>query len=303
MIFPKKMLRTACLTVALTALCTVAASAACVGVGNVNAGGLRLREEVGTGAVILDLAAEGDNVVVLEDVGEGWYRVDYKSVEGYMSGEFLDIQAVADVDIGKGLVQTEGPTLNVRSGPSMDSDVVVVLYDKTIVDIKGVNNGWYQICTNNGTEGYVSSEYMVTCKDSGGARGDGTVAAVPTGVGQQAANYAMQFLGRPYVYGGNGPNVFDCSGFTTYVYRQFGYTLNRTATGQLSNGVSVSKSELRPGDLVFFRYNTSKPVSHVGIYIGGGQFIHASTNEYVVRIDNLTYGHYANVYVYGRRIL
>ena len=105
------------------------------------------------------------------------------------------------------------------------------------------------------------------------------------------------------MYGGNGPNVFDCSGFTTYVYRQFGYTLNRTATGQLSNGVSVSKSELRPGDLVFFRYNTSKPVSHVGIYIGGGQFIHASTNEYVVRIDNLTYGHYANVYVYGRRIL
>ena len=105
-----------------------------------------------------------------------------------------------------------------------------------------------------------------------------------------------------YVYGGNGPNSFDCSGYTSYVYRHFGYTLNRTASGQLSNGTSVSKSELQPGDLVFFRYNTSKAASHVGIYIGGGQFIHASTNTYTVKIDNLTSGHYANVYVGARRI-
>ena len=116
------------------------------------------------------------------------------------------------------------------------------------------------------------------------------------------ATYAQQFLGVPYVYGGNGPNSFDCSGFTSYVYRHFGYTINRTASTQLSNGYAVSKSELLPGDLVFFRYNTSYPASHVGIYIGGGQFIHASTNNYKVRIDTLLSGHYSNVYLTARRI-
>ena len=83
----------------------------------------------------------------------------------------------------------------------------------------------------------------------------------------------------------------------------FGYTINRTASTQLSNGYKVSKSELAPGDLVFFRYQTSYPASHVGIYIGNGQFIHASTNGYRVRIDTLMSGHYCNVYLTARRIL
>ena len=127
--------------------------------------------------------------------------------------------------------------------------------------------------------------------------------ASSSSLGQQVVDYAKQYLGCPYVYGGNGPSSFDCSGYTSYVYRHFGYTLNRTASTQLSNGTSVSKSELQPGDLVFFKYNTSKAASHVGIYIGGGQFIHASTNTYTVKIDDLTRGHYANVYVGARRIL
>ncbi|MDD5937949.1 MAG: C40 family peptidase, partial [Clostridiales bacterium] len=80
------------------------------------------------------------------------------------------------------------------------------------------------------------------------------------------------------------------------------YTLNRTATGQLSNGTAVSKSELRPGDLVFFKSGGSKPVSHVGIYVGNGQFIHASTNTYSIRYDSLTSGYFSNTYVYARRI-
>ena len=110
----------------------------------------------------------------------------------------------------------------------------------------------------------------------------------------RAVEYAMQYLGVPYVWGGNGPNCFDCSGLTKYVYGHFGYTLNRTASAQLSNGVSVSRSELQPGDLVFFdNGKVSTPVSHVGIYIGGNQFIHASSpstgvivssmNDYVAR--------------------
>ena len=241
-------------------------------------------------------------MVVLEDTGDGWYKVDYNSVEGYMSGEYLDVATKADVTIGYGLVQSDGSILNVRSGPGTGYDKVASLSDGAVVSIVGIDSGWYKITTSGGLSGYVSSDYMVTCKDSAGSRGDGTAVAASSSLGQQVVDYAKQYLGTPYVYGGNGPNSFDCSGYTSYVYRHFGYTLNRTASGQLSNGTSVSKSELQPGDLVFFRYNTSKAASHVGIYIGGGQFIHASTNTYTVKIDTLTSGHYANVYVGARRI-
>lgn len=305
MIQPAKLLRTAVLTIALSALCVVGASAASVGVGTVNTDALRLRDSASTTATILGTASKGDTVVVLADAGNGWYKVDYKSVEGYMSGEYLDIAQTADVTIGYGLVQSDGATLNVRSGPGTTYAKVTTLNDNTVVNIVGIDNGWYKI-TTNGVTGYVSSDYMVTCKDSAGSRGDGTTAvavAASTSLGQQVVDYAKQYLGCPYVYGGNGPSCFDCSGFTSYVYRHFGYTLNRTASTQLSNGTSVSKSELQPGDLVFFRYNTSKAASHVGIYIGNGQFIHASTNTYTVKIDDLTSGHYASVYVGARRIL
>ena len=302
MITPAKLLRTALLTVAVSAVCVVTASAASVGVGTVNTDALRLREEATTDATILATAAKGDTVVVLEDTGSGWYKVDYQSVEGYMSGEYLDVAAKADVTIGYGLVQSDGSTLNVRSGPATTYDKVASLSDGAVVTIVGIDSGWYKITTSGGTTGYVSSDYMVTCKDSAGSRGDGTAVAASSGLGQQVADYGLQFLGTPYVYGGNGPSCFDCSGFTSYVYRHFGYTLNRTASTQLSNGVSVSKSELQPGDLVFFKYNTSKAASHVGIYIGNGQFVHASTNTYTVKTDTLTSGHYANVYVGARRI-
>ena len=290
MIQPAKLLRTALVTAVLSTVCVVSASAASVGVGTVNTDALRLRDEASTSATVLGTASKGDTVVVLEDAGNGWYKVDYKS------GEYLNVSAKADVTIGYGLVQSEGSTLNVRSGPGTSYGKVTSLNNGAVVNIVGIDNGWYKISTN-GVTGYVSSDYMVTCKDSAGSRGDGATAvatASSSSLGQQVVDYAKQYLGCPYVYGGNGPSSFD---------RHFGYTLNRTASTQLSNGTSVSKSELQPGDLVFFKYNTSKAASHVGIYIGGGQFIHASTNTYTVKIDDLTRGHYANVYVGARRIL
>ena len=158
----------------------------------------------------------------------------------------------------------------------------------------GCYEGWYKV-TYAGNTGYVSSDYITITTEP--------TTASSSALGEQVVALAKQYLGTPYVLGGNGPSSFDCSGFTKYIYAQFGYTLNRTATDQLQNGVSVSRSELQPGDLVFFKYNTSKPVSHVGIYIGGGEFIHASTNRYMVQIDQMNSGHYANVFVYARRIL
>jgi len=315
MSFLKKLVPTVILTVALSSLCIGAASATSIGVGTVTDGGLRLRAEASTDSTILDLAPEGAHVVVLEKTGDGWYKVDFDTTVGYMSSDYITVETKADVKIGYGKVQTEGSTLNVRSGPSTDCDRVAILDDETIVSIVGMDSGWFKIEYKDIT-GYVRSDYMVTCKESANSRsGDaGKSAPAPvqktsstpvasSPIGQQVVDYASQFLGVPYVYGANGPNSFDCSGFTKYVYAHFGYTLNRSASGQLSNGVAVSRDQLQPGDLVFF-YNgkVSTPVSHVGIYVGGGRFIHASTNDYAVEYNDLSSGYYSRVFVYARRI-
>ena len=111
---------------------------------------------------------------------------------------------------------------------------------------------------------------------------------------------AMQYMGVPYVYGGSSPSGFDCSGFVQYVYRQVGIDLPRTADIQFEVGVPVSKSELQAGDLVFFAGDYVN-VSHVGIYLRDGEFIHASTT-YGIAIDTLSRDYRRDHYVGARRI-
>ena len=280
---------------ALVALCATGASAAGLAVGTVNADGLRLRAEASTESDILATVNTGTQAVVLGETGDGWYQVVLEGVEGYMSGEYLDVAAQADADLGKGRVDCGGSSLNVRSGPDTSYDRLGSLSDGAVVDITGVDSGWYQI-SFQGSTGYVSSDYLSPCSSSTGS--------ASSALGQQIVDYAKQYLGVPYVWGGNGPNSFDCSGFTKYVYAHFGYSINRRASHQLQNGVSVDRSELQAGDLVFF-YNgkDSTPVSHVGIYIGDGDFIHASSNSYTVEISSLYAPNYDQKYVYARRII
>ena len=289
-----RLLRVALLGTVLTAMCTIGASAATLGAGTVTADALRLRSTPATEGEILATVSSGTSVVVLDEAEDGWYKVNYNSVEGYMSGEYLDVATKAETDLGYGKVDADGSTLNMRAGASTSFDSLCSIPSGTVLELEGVYEGWYKV-TYAGNTGYVSSDYITITTEP--------TTASSSALGEQIVALAKQYLGTPYVLGGNGPSSFDCSGFTKYIYAQFGYTLNRTATDQLQNGVSVSRSELQPGDLVFFKYNTSKPVSHVGIYIGGGEFIHASTNRYVVQIDQMNSGHYDNVYVYARRIL
>ena len=292
MIKPSHLLRAAVLGTVFTAMFTVAT----LGAGTVTADALRLRDTPAAEGEILATASGGTSVVVLEDTGNGWYKVNFNTVEGYMSSEYLTVSTTADAALGYGLVDTDGSSLNMRAAAGTSYDTVASIPGGTVLELEGVDNGWYKV-TYSGKTGYVSSDYITITTEP-----DATETA-SSDLGAQIVAYAEEYLGTPYVLGGNGPNQFDCSGFTKYVYSHFGYTLNRTATDQLQNGVSVSKDELQPGDLVFFKYRTSKPVSHVGIYIGNGEFIHASTNRYVVQIDQMESGHYANVYVYARRII
>lgn len=289
-----RLMRVALLGTVLTAMCTIGASAATLGAGTVTADALRLRSTPAAEGEILATVSSGTNVVVLDEAEDGWYKVNYNSVEGYMSGEYLDVTTKADTDLGYGKVDADGSTLNMRAGASTSFDSLCSIPSGTVLELEGIYEGWYKV-TYAGNTGYVSSDYITITTEP--------ATSTSSALGEQIVALAKQYLGTPYVLGVNGPSSFDCSGFTKYIYAQFGYTLNRTATDQLQNGVSVSRDELQPGDLVFFKYNTSKPVSHVGIYIGNGEFIHASTNRYVVQIDQMNTGHYANVFVYARRIL
>ena len=108
---------------------------------------------------------------------------------------------------------------------------------------------------------------------------------------------AMQYLGVPYVWGGASPSGFDCSGFIMYVYAQMGVSLPHHAASQYSAGSPVSRDALEPGDLVFFN-----GLGHVGIYIGGGQFIHAPHTGDVVKISSLSDSWYASTWVGARRL-
>jgi cell wall-associated NlpC family hydrolase len=118
--------------------------------------------------------------------------------------------------------------------------------------------------------------------------------------GTEVANYAYKFLGKPYVYGAAGPNAFDCSGLTQYIYNKFGVDISRTTYTQVGEGTKVNRSDLKAGDLVFF--NTEGSTSHVGIYVGNGEFIHAPRTGKPVMVSSLSDGYYSQKYSTARRI-
>ena len=124
--------------------------------------------------------------------------------------------------------------------------------------------------------------------------------------GQDIVDFAKKFLGYKYKYGAASPNTgFDCSGLTYYVYKNFGYTLSRSAKGQAANGTKVEKSDLQPGDLVIYKGTSLKGIGHVGIYIGNNKMIHASepgVGVIITDIDEKSHN-YPKRYVMGRRIL
>lgn len=285
------------------------ASAAVLGVGTVNVEALRLREEASTESKTLMTVYQDEHVIVLEKINEEWYKVNYKTMIGYMFREYLNIETEKEAELGYGQVKDVDSSLNVRAGAGTSNDKIGALSRDAVVKIIGIKDGWYHIASDDYT-GYVSSDYLELCDSSAKTAEQGNV---PTSIGEEPGTattdsvvaYAKQFLGVPYVYGANGPDSFDCSGFTKYVYAHFGYSLNRSASGQLDNGREVALSEIRPGDLVFFIYDgATTRASHVGIYIGNDQFIHASTgNSYAVVISQLLGGSYKRTIVGVRRII
>lgn len=291
--------RAALLSAGLAALLTVGAGAAYEAVGTVTGDVVNLRAEPGTDCAVLAQATRDEVVLVVEEAGEGWYKVDYCTIQGYMSEQWLEVTDSYDAPLCYGRVDTDGSTLNLRAAPGTDAAKVASLTSGQVVAVNGMKNGWFRVRCN-GTEGYVSPQYILAVS-ADNTRKD---AAQPdTALAGQITAYAKEFLGTPYVYGASGPKSFDCSGFTKYVYQHFGYTLSRSAADQLSNGSAVALEEIQVGDLICWRkYGSSKAATHVGIYLGDGQYIHASSSG-SVRVNDMDYAANSRYIVGVRRIL
>ncbi len=275
-------------------VCT--AQADCIG-GAATTTDVNLRSGAGTDTAIMDTLPSGTAVIVEADTGSGWYKVNYSGISGYMSAEYLDFSAEMELSASGSVSATD---VNLRSGPGTSSSVVRVTSLGESVEILGVSGNWYRVSAGGDT-GYIRSDYVSL---SGGSSEDAPVAVSGGSIGEQIAAFAKQFLGTPYVWAAESPEEgFDCSGLVSYCFQSFGYSTNRTAATLFNNGRAVEKSELQPGDAVFFRSDGSGYISHVGLYIGGGQMIHASSSAGEVVITNIEDSdYYTRNYVGARRI-
>ena len=189
-------------------------------------------------------------------------------------------------------------SLNIRSEASTASSVVGQVPYAGKVKILWLEPEWARI-SYNGTEGYVSRQYLVV--PSQFVENLPSRSNAISSKGQAVVEFAKKYLGTPYLYGGASPRGFDCSGFVYYIYKQFGVTLNRVANDQMVNGTWVPTSEMKPGDIIGFK-NSSGYVNHVGIYVGGGMMIHSPQSGETVRFESVTTGNYSMRIAAVRRI-
>ena len=190
-------------------------------------------------------------------------------------------------------------TLNVRDSWLSTSTKVGTLTRNQSVTVTGsCSNGWYRI-KFEGHTAYVSGKYL---SDEAGASSSSGSISSGSGTATDIANFAMSFVGYSYVWGGMSPSTgFDCSGLMYYVLTQYGYSMKRVANDQMTQGTAVSRDNLQVGDLVFFGYGSY--ANHVGMYIGNGNFVHASTPSTGVRVNSLNETYYNTRYIGARRII
>ncbi len=224
---------------------------------------------------------------------DGWYKITSGDVSGYVSGKYL---LTGDLAVEKAqetiqlnvVVNVNG--LNFRTGATTASKVMRVLPRNTMATVVEDHGDWLKI-SYNGQEGYVYGEHVimqynlpvaVTMDEYNASKKPST-----SSIRAELVEYAKQFVGNPYVYGGNSlTKGTDCSGFVKLIMAKFGITTPRTATTQYNAGKKISVAELLPGDLIVYGDSV---IEHIGIYIGNGQIIHASNKKTGIKYSKYNY--------------
>ncbi|MBQ8002493.1 MAG: SH3 domain-containing protein [Clostridia bacterium] len=255
-----------------------------------------------------------------------WYKIRYGNGDtGYVSAEYISMDlslAVSQPYVVYGYISAS--YLNIRSSTSTDTTIITKLPIGTCVELLAYDGLWYKVRLADGTEGYASAEYISLTpveipetyeeyvptqeNDTEPTVSVPVVTEPPTqeqlDLGQAIVQSAYQYLGCPYVWAAEGPDSFDCSGFTMYVMNLHGIYLPHQSGQQYTHGKAVSKDELIPGDLVFFGSSGGSTVAHVGIYIGNGNFIHASSGKAKsVTVSSLSANYYTTNYLGARRVV
>jgi cell wall-associated NlpC family hydrolase len=298
---------------------------------------LNLRDGPGTNYLGITKMSSGQDLTLLQryvNGAEDWFNVIYGEDEGWVSAQYLVFNpGVAErIPITTELPDPNPPLIgvindnqvNLRKGPASAYERVGQIDADIQVDLLGRYKDWAKIQTADGTKAWVFKDLVnvsqrvwrrvpvtenfpalpravqVARSNGGGGGGGGASVALPSPSGD-VAGFAAQFIGYPYVWGGTGPYGFDCSGLMVYTYSAYGVRLPRTAAAQYynTNGVRISDmGSLAPGDLVFFVGTAGPGISHVAMYIGGGQIVHAMTPAYGVQVSNLYSSYWMNHY-YG----
>lgn len=265
---------------------------------------VNLRSEANTSSSILAELKNGSAVTVVS-TANGWCKVTCSGKTGYIKQDYVSTTGSASnntpASTGSAAVVKCSSTVNFRSSASTSSTILGELKNGTAITVLSTSNGWSKV-SYAGKTGYISADYLVTASSGTAISPSNTAASVSISAKRQSVlNYAAQFLGVPYVYGGSTPSGFDCSGFTSYVFKNTVGSIPRVAQAQYDATTRVSRDDLLPGDLVFFGSSTSS-ISHVGIYVGSNQFIHAPSTGDVVKYSSLT-GSYATRYQGAGRVI
>ncbi|MGD9711504.1 MAG: NlpC/P60 family protein [Thermomicrobiales bacterium] len=284
-------------------------------------GGLRMRSAASYNGSVLSVIGEGVNVTVRSGSAGEWVAVSYNGANGFVHKDFVTASTGSTSSSGSGTTTNPGSTgststalangdharvlsaLNLRYSASQTAGVAAVAPSGTVVLITGsASNGYYPIDWD-GLKGFMYGDYLTETTQAVSERGGSAASPETSPGGTQSGsasgntivNYAMRYLGYPYVWAAAGPSAFDCSGFIYWVVtNSTGKSIGRVLTTQISAGAAVSRNALLPGDLVFFQ-NTYQPgLSHGGIYIGNNQFIHSSNPSTGVMISDLSSSYYAS---------
>lgn len=262
-----------------------------LGMSVISSGNLNIRQEASTDSEVVGILTNHNACELLEDAGD-WYKVTSGKVTGYVSKQYLvtgaEAEAIAEQEI-KTVATVNTETLNVRAEKSTEAAVLSQVGNSEAFTVNSIADGWVEISVDDSV-GYISQDYVTVAQALPTAK---TIEQVKYGDGvsdvrASVVSYALQFVGNRYVWGGTSlEKGVDCSGFTMRILGKYGISLPHSSKAQPSYGTKISASEAKPGDLFF--YGSGRSISHVAIYIGNGQIVHASNKRDGIKVSNAFY--------------